>query len=79
MMGDEWGEQMIRGWNDAGWMSLSTQIGDRIAPLIGAQPGHVIMGDTLSIKVHQALAAALALTPRRRVILSDDGNFPSDL
>ena len=54
---------MIKGWNDAGWMSLSTQIGDRIAPLIGAQPGHVIMGDTLSIKVHQALAAALACLP----------------
>ena len=70
---------MIKGWNNAGWMSLSTQIGDRIAPLIGAEPGHVIMGDTLSIKVHQALAAALALNPGRKVILSDYGNFPSDL
>ena len=79
MMGNEWGEQMIKGWNNAGWMSLSTQIGDRIAPLIGAEPGHVIMGDTLSIKVHQALAAALALNPGRKVILSDYGNFPSDL
>ena len=60
MMRNEWGEQMIKGWNNAGWMSLSTQIGDRIAPLVGAEPGQVIMGDTLSIKVHQALAAALA-------------------
>ena len=71
MMGNEWGEQMIKGWNNAGWMSLSTQIGDRIAPLIGAGFGQVIMGDTLSIKVHQALAAALALNPGRKVILSD--------
>jgi len=47
--------------------------------LVGAEPGQVIMGDTLSIKVHQALAAALALSPGRKVILSDYGNFPSDL
>ncbi len=79
MMRDEWGEMLIAGWNKAGWMALSTKIGDRVGRLIGAEPGHVVMGDTLSIKVHQALAAALELTPARKVILSDTGNFPTDL
>lgn len=79
VMQDEWGEMLITGWNKAGWMDQPTRTGDRIARLIGAEPGHVVMGDTLSIKVYQALASALALNPDRRVILSDSGNFPSDL
>ena len=76
---EEWGQMLITGWNRAGWMDLPTRIGDRIARLIGAEPGHVVMGDTLSIKVYQALASALEMVPGRRVILSDTGNFPSDL
>ena len=79
VMADEWGEQLIRGWNTAGWMTQPRRVGDRIARLIGAPAGTVVMGDTLSIKLYQALAAALDLNPRRRVILSDNGNFPSDL
>jgi len=79
MMRNQWGEMLITGWNKAGWMALSTEIGDRIAGLIGAPKGSVMMGDTLSLKVYQALAAALQLNPKRRVILSDNGNFPSDL
>ncbi len=75
----EWGEMLITGWNRAGWMDLPARIGDRIGRLIGAGPGTVVMGDTLSIKVYQALASALELNPARRVILSDTGNFPSDL
>jgi kynureninase len=76
---DEWGELLITGWNKAGWMDQPSRIGDRIARLIGAEPGTVVMGDTLSIKVYQALASALEMNPSRRVILSDTGNFPSDL
>ncbi|MCL4674812.1 MAG: kynureninase [Pararhodobacter sp.] len=76
---DEWGQMLITGWNKAGWMDLPTRIGDRIARLIGAERGHVVMGDTLSIKVYQALASAIEMAPTRRVILSDTGNFPSDL
>ena len=76
---DEWGQMLITGWNKAGWMAEPMRLGDRIAALIGAEPGHVVLGDTLSIKVYQALAAALDLNPTRRVILSDTGNFPSDL
>ena len=75
---DEWGGMLIGGWNRAGWMEMPHRLGDRIGRLIGAEPGHVVVGDTLSIKVYQALAAALALTDRT-VILSDSGNFPSDL
>ncbi len=79
VIADEWGEMLITGWNKAGWMEQPTRVGDRIARLIGAEPGHVVMGDTLSIKVYQALASALEMRPDRRVILSDSGNFPSDL
>ncbi len=75
----EWGEMLIKGWNLAGWMDMPTRIGDRIGRLIGAAPGSVVMGDTLSIKVYQALASALELNPDRRVVLSDNGNFPTDL
>ena len=79
VIADEWGQMLITGWNKAGWMEQPTRVGDRIARLIGAEPGHVVMGDTLSIKVYQALASALEMRPDRRVILSDSGNFPSDL
>ncbi|MEM9578579.1 MAG: kynureninase [Pseudomonadota bacterium] len=75
----EWGQELIRAWNSAGWMDLPARVGDRIAGLIGAPAGSVATGDTLSIKVYQALAAALKMRPDRRVILSDDGNFPTDL
>lgn len=76
---DEWGQMLITGWNRAGWMDLPARVGDRVGRLIGAPQGSVVMGDTLSIKVYQALASALELRPERRVILSDTGNFPSDL
>ena len=79
LMTDEWGEMLIKGWNKAGWMMMPRKIGDRIGKLIGAAEGTIVMGDTLSIKVYQALASALDLVPERKVILSDSGNFPSDL
>ena len=79
MMRDEWGQMLITGWNKAGWMAQPMALGDRVGALVGAEPGHVTMGDTLSIKVYQALASALELRPDRKVVLSDSGNFPSDL
>ena len=75
----EWGNLLIQAWNKAGWMDQPSRVGNRIANLIGAEPDSVVMGDTLSIKVYQALTSALAMNPTRRVILSDSGNFPSDL
>lgn len=79
MLQDEWGEMLIRGWNTAGWMDQPSRVGEQVARIIGAQAGSVVMGDTLSLKVFQALAAAVKMNPERRVILSDTGNFPSDL
>lgn len=76
---DQWGEMLITGWNKAGWMDQPAGLGDRIGRLIGAPAGTVVLGDTLSIKVYQALASALEMRPERRVILSDTGNFPTDL
>jgi kynureninase len=78
-MTDQWGEMLITGWNKAGWMDMPRRVGDRIAQILGAASGSIVMGDTLSIKVYQALSSALELRPDRRVILSDTGNFPSDL
>jgi kynureninase len=75
----EWGNELIRGWNTAGWIDLPSRVGDRIGRLIGAPAGTVVTGDTLSIKVYQALASALDLRPDRKVVISDSGNFPTDL
>jgi kynureninase len=79
---EEWGEMAIAGWNRADWMGLPDMLGDRIGRLVGAEAGHVTVGDTLSIRLFQALAAAAAMAEGdvgRRVILTDSGNFPSDL
>ena len=78
-MQDEWGELLITGWNKAGWMNKPSNVGDRVGKLIGAPSGSVVMGDTLSIKVYQALASALEINSDRKLVLSDTGNFPSDL
>ncbi len=76
---DEWGRELIKGWNTAGWMVQPSDVGNSLGRLIGAPEGTVATGDTLSIKVFQALSAGIAMRPERRVILSDTGNFPSDL
>ncbi|WP_246083175.1 kynureninase [Nonomuraea diastatica] len=75
---DEWGGQLVGGWNHAGWYEQPMAAGDRLAPLIGAGPGQVVVGNTTSIAVFQAVAAALRLRPGRRVIVSDVRNFPTD-
>ena len=79
VMNEEWAQLLIRGWNKAGWMAMPSEVGDAVGRLIGAPEGSVVMGDTLSIKVYQVLASAVKMRPERRVILSDTGNFPSDL
>lgn len=76
---EEWGTELIRGWNTKDWFNQANTLGNRLARLIGAEPNTVVVGDTLSIKVFQAVASALAMRPDRRVILSDNGNFPTDL
>ena len=76
---DEWGAMLIRGWNDAGWIDLPARVGDRIGALIGAEPGTVRCADSTSVNLFKVLSAALDMRPDRRVILSDLGNFPTDL
>jgi kynureninase len=75
----EWGGQLIKGWKQCGWMAQPSEVGDKLGRLIGAPAGSVVIGDTLSLKVFQALCAGLNMRPERKVILSDTGNFPSDL
>jgi kynureninase len=75
----QWGETLVKSWNEHGWFHLPRRIGDRIALLVGAAPGSVIVGDTISVNLFKLLGAAARLNPSRRVILSDNGNFPSDL
>jgi kynureninase len=78
-MAEEWGPMLITGWNKASWMDLPARLGDRIGRLIGAPAGSTVVGDTLSIKVYQAVASAVEMRPGRKIVLSDNGNFPSDL
>ena len=75
----EWGEMLVTGWNKAGWMDQPNKVGDRIAKLIGATSKTVTVGDTLSIKVFQALASATNYQNNRKVLLTDSSNFPSDI
>ncbi len=76
---EEWGEGLIRSWNAAGWIELPTRIGAKIAPLIGAQPDEVIACDSTSVNLFKLISAALAMRPGRKVVLSEPGNFPTDL
>lgn len=78
VIGQEWGTDLITSWGKAGWFDLPMRVGDRIAPLIGAAPGEVAVGDSTSVNLFKALTAALALRPDRKVILSEDENFPTD-
>jgi kynureninase len=79
VMEREWGEGLIRSWNDAGWMATPARIGDKIAQLIGAPAGSVMVGDSTSVNLFKMLAVALAARPDRRVIVSERRNFPTDL
>lgn len=75
----EWGGSLIRGWNEHDWIDLPARVGDKIARLIGAEAGTVVAGDSTSLNLFKVLAAGLRMRPDRKVILSDSGNFPTDL
>ena len=74
----QWGERLIRSWNE-GWIDAPQRLGAKIAPLIGAAADAVIVGDTTSTHLFKALVAALRHDPTRRTIVSEAGNFPTDL
>lgn len=75
----QWGDDLITGWNKHGWVELPRRLGAQLAPLIGAVADEVVVCDSTSLNVFKLLSAALQLRPDRKVILSDDGNFPTDL
>jgi kynureninase len=75
----EWGERLIRSWNESGWIDLPARVAARLAPLIGAAPDEVAVADSTSVNLFKLLAGALRLRPGRRVILSETDNFPTDL
>ncbi|MEN9418720.1 MAG: kynureninase, partial [Pseudomonadota bacterium] len=79
----QWGQGLIRSWNDAGWMTLAQRVGDKIARLVGGGPGELVVADSTSVNLYKVLSAALSVAradaPSRRVVLSEPGNFPTDL
>ncbi|MBC7618545.1 MAG: kynureninase, partial [Candidatus Saccharibacteria bacterium] len=79
----EWGQGLIRSWNTAGWFSLPQRLGNRIAPLIGADPDEVVVTDSTSINLFKVLAAALSIAakdhPAKKLVVSERSNFPTDL
>jgi kynureninase len=75
----EWGGDLIKSWNTADWISLPRRVGAKIAPLIGAGADEVIAADSTSVNLFKLAAGALKLRPDRRVILTEPGNFPTDL
>ena len=75
----EWGQSLIRSWTDHGWIDLQFRIGDKISRLIGAQSGTTVVTDSTSVNLFKLLAAALDRRPGRHVILTEKGNFPTDL
>jgi kynureninase len=75
----EWGQSLIRGWNTHGWMRLPQRIGEKLGRIIGAEPGSTLVADSTSVNLFKLLAAALEARPTRRVILTETGNFPTDL
>ncbi len=75
----EWGQSLIRGWNTHGWMRLPLRIGEKLGRIIGAEPGSTLVADSTSVNLFKLLAAALEARPTRRMILTETGNFPTDL
>lgn len=83
VVADEWGRGLIASWNDAGWIDLPQRVGDKIARLVGAGPGELVVADSTSVNLYKvasaALQAARADDPGRTRIVSERSNFPTDL
>lgn len=76
---EEWGQDLIRSWNTAGWFDMPLTLGDRVGRLVGAAAGQTAVCDTTSINIYKALHAAMALRPDRKVIVAEAGSFPTDI
>jgi kynureninase len=79
VVGREWGRDLIKSWNTADWINLPSHVGAKIAPLIGADADEVVMADSTSVNIFKVAAAACRMNRPRTKILSEPGNFPTDL
>ena len=75
----EWGQDLIKSWNFAGWFDMPLRLGDRIGGLIGAAPGQTVVCDTTSINLYKTVHAAIGLRPERDVVIAEAAAFPTDL
>jgi kynureninase len=75
----EWGQDLIRSWNSAGWFDMPVRLGDRVGALLGAAPGQTVVCDTTSINLYKAIHAAIGLRPDRDVVIAEAESFPTDL
>ncbi len=75
----EWGAILVRGWTESGWMDSPLRVGDRIGELIGAAPGEVLVADTTSVGLFRLMTSVIRARPQRRVIVTEQSNFPTDL
>jgi kynureninase len=75
----QWGGDLIASWNKHGWIGLPQKVGGKIARLIGADPDEVVAADSVSVNLFKLAAAALSVQGGRRVVLTESGDFPTDL
>ena len=78
VVADEWGTGLISSWNTADWVGLARRVGARIAPLVGAAPEDVHVGDSTTVTLFKTLVAASRLRPDRRVVVLEPTTFPTD-
>lgn len=76
VMRGDWATDLIRSWEH--WVDLPQRVGDRLAPLIGAGAGEVVVHDSTTVNLYQIIRAALRLRPDRSVLCVDPGDFPTD-
>lgn len=76
---EDWGGELVRAWNSREWWRAPERVGERLAPVLGAGTGQVLVGDSTTVQLHQTVSAALRLRPDRRVVVTDPGAFPTDL
>lgn len=75
----QWGNDLISAWNKHSWIELPLTVGDKIAPLLGAAAGQVVVTDSISVNLYKLLVTALNMQPGRNTVVSEQGNFPTDL